>query len=104
MDWQTNERNGYMDSFRGFLRQGEVTSEISVGVGVGIGVGPYSTPTPTPTVGIGIGIGVGIGVGIGPYSNPIPPGGLRVVVQQYSQMLVQAGWFHHEAGGEAEIC
>ena len=28
-----------MDSFRGFLRQGEVTSEISVGVGVGVGVG-----------------------------------------------------------------
>ena len=28
--------SGYMDSFRGFLRQGEVTSEIGVGVHVGL--------------------------------------------------------------------
>ena len=28
-----------MDSFRGFLRQGKVTSETGVGVGVGVSVG-----------------------------------------------------------------
>ena len=41
-----------MDSFRGFLRQWEVTSEMGVGVGVGVGV----------SVGIGVGVG-GIGGG-----------------------------------------
>ena len=40
---------GYMDSFRGFLRQEEVTSEIGVGDGVGVGVG------------VGVGMGVGLG-------------------------------------------
>ena len=47
-----------MDSFRGFLRQGEVTSEIGVGVGVGVGVGIG--------VDVGVGVGVGIGIGVGP--------------------------------------
>ena len=28
-----------MDSFRGFLRHREVTSEIGIGVGVGVGIG-----------------------------------------------------------------
>ena len=40
-----------MDSFRGFLRQGEVTSEIGVGADILVGVGvdkpePYLNPDP----------------------------------------------------------
>ena len=31
-------RGGHIDSFRGLLRQEEVTSEISIGVRVGVGV------------------------------------------------------------------
>ena len=38
---------GYMDSFRGFLRQGKVTSEIGVSLGLGLGLG-LGVPVPYP--------------------------------------------------------